>query len=345
MKYLLYTCLFWGLVSCAAPQESSTQSDEANPSQTDLKADRFSVEIMDKAALEIIDSAASIQVMASGFIWTEGPLWIEEGQYLLFSDIPQNKIFKMSAKGDTSTYLLHSGFAGEGFYSNEPGSNALLLNDQDELVLMQHGERRVAKMKTGLDAPKASFGSLADNYQGQRLNSPNDGVFDAAGNLYFTDPPYGLPPEYAGKELSFQGIYCLKNTGELVLMDSLSRPNGIDLSPDGRKLYVANSDEKHAVWYQYDVVEAGKVNNKKLFYEVTDLIQSGGGNGLPDGLEVSREGFVFATGPGGLWIFSPEGKALARIHTGQLTSNIAFTPDQKQIYLTAHQDILRVDLK
>jgi len=300
---------------------------------------------LDERALDILSPDAEIKRMATGFSWTEGPLWVEDGQYLLFSDIPNNKVYKMNVEGDTSTYLYPSGFTGDGFYSNEPGSNALLLNPKGELVLMQHGDRRIAKMEAPVTDPKPQFKTLLDGYQGQRLNSPNDGVFDHEGNLYFTDPPYGLPPEFAGKELGFQGIYCLMNSGELLLLDTLSRPNGIVLSPDKKKLYVAVSDEKHAVWYQYEVVQSGEVSNKKLFYDATDSVKPGGENGLPDGMEIHKQGYLFATGPDGLWIFNPEGEVLAKIHAGQLVSNCTFTSDYKHLYLTADNDILRLSLK
>ncbi len=303
----------------------------------------FSIEILDDQALQVIAPNAKIQRMAAGFDWVEGPLWIEDGGFLLFSDIPQNKVYKMTADGDTSTYLRQSGYSGEGTYSREPGSNALLLNHENQLVLMQHGDRRVAKMTAGLDAPSSEFVSLVANYRGKRFNSPNDGVFDREGNLYFTDPPYGLPPQYAGKELSFQGVYCLKMDGDLILLDSLSRPNGIALSPDEKYLFVANSDDKKAVWYRYAIEKPGEVGKRELFYDATEKAKVA--NGLPDGMEMHPDGYLFATGPGGVWVFGLEGKVLAKIHTGQLTSNCAFSADYRQLYLTADGDILRVGLK
>lgn len=343
-NYLVFALCLFALTACQKPKESQT-ADVNDTKVSEEKERKYTVEILDDKALEIISPDAEISLLATGFTWAEGPLWVEEGQYLLFSDIPKNKVYKLDAAGDTSTYLQPSGYSGEGNYSNEPGSNGLLLDQKGNLVLMQHGDRRIARMNGTLEDPKADFETLVDKYQGQRFNSPNDGVFDQNGNLYFTDPPYGLPPEFAGKELDFQGVYCLLNTGELLLLDSLSRPNGIALSPKEDKLYVAVSDEKHAVWYQYDLVATGQVGNKKIFYDATDLVKPGGANGLPDGMEVHSQGYLFATGPGGLWIFSPEGKALAKIHTGQLTSNCAFTADEKYLYLTAHHDILRVKLK
>ncbi|MBU2907443.1 SMP-30/gluconolactonase/LRE family protein [Arenibacter algicola] len=311
-------------------------------------ASPFSIDILDDEALQIIDPKSKIEILASGFAWTEGPLWIKDGNYLLFSDIPNNKIYKLDPQNnDTVTYLHPSGFSGTDFTGEEPGSNGLLLNKDGELVLMQHGNRQVAKMNAPLNSPSSEFTTLVDSYMGKKLNSPNDATFDNNGNLYFTDPPYGLPKRMddEGKELDFQGIYCLMTSGELILLDSISRPNGIGISPDGNVLYVANSDPEHAAWYQYKITEPGKVADKKLFYEVTNLIGNEGQQGLPDGLKVNNNGILFASGPGGVWIFNPKGKALARIHTGQATANCAFDTDQKRLYMTADDFIMAVDLK
>lgn len=307
----------------------------------------FSIEILSDEALQFIDPDAKIEVIGQGFTWTEGPLWIPIGNYLLFSDIPKNKIFKIDAEGNTSEYLYPSGYLGEESYGNEPGSNGLLLSPDGKLVLLQHGERQVAQMKAFLNDPKPEYETRIDNYEGKKLNSPNDGVFDADGNLYFTDPPYGLPKQMndPNKELDFQGVYCLKKSGELILVDKLSRPNGIVLSPDGSKLYVAVSDPEHAVWYRYDVTNPGKTVNKQLFFDVTHLVGKEGQQGLPDGMKMHDKGYLFATGPGGLWIFNPEAKPIARIYTGEATSNCAFTTDQKSLFMTADDYVLRVQLK
>lgn len=307
----------------------------------------FKIEILDDSALELIDANAEIKVIGEGFKWTEGTLYIEDGDYLLFSDIPNNTVFKIDANGELSTFLKPSGFLGKTDYGKEPGSNGLLLNQKNELVLMQHGERRVAKMKSSLNNPKPEYEAVVDTFEGKRFNSPNDGVFDKAGNLYFTDPPYGLPKQMddPNKELDFQGVYCLKGTGELILVDKLTRPNGIALSPDESKLYVAVSDPEHAVWYQYDLKGVGKTVNKRIFYDVTNLIGQEGQQGLPDGMKIRSSGHLFATGPAGLFIFNPKGKLIARIHTGQATANCAFSTDEKRLFLAADDYVLEVALK
>lgn len=311
------------------------------------KPHNFSIEILADEALQLIDQDAKIEVIGSGFTWTEGPLWIADGNYLLFSDVPKNRVFKIDAEGNTSEYLYPSGYSGEGSYGKEPGSNGLLLSPDGELVLLQHGDRRVAKMKAPLNDPKPDYETLIDTYEDKKFNSPNDGIFDTGGNLYFTDPPYGLPEQMddPNKALNFQGVYCLKKSGELILVDTLSRPNGIALSPDESKLYVAVSDPEQAVWYRYDITNPGKTVNKQLFFDVTDLVDKEGQQGLPDGMKVHRRGYLFATGPGGLWVFSPDAKPIARIHTGEATSNCAFTADQKTLFMTADNYVLKLRLK
>ena len=307
----------------------------------------FKIEILDDEALQLIDPNTEIEVIGEGFEWTEGPVWVEDGNYLLFSDIPNNTVFKIDADGDLSTYLKPSGYLGKDEYGNEPGSNGLLLDDEGKLVLMQHGERKVARMKTPLNEPKPEYEVLADKFEGKRFNSPNDGVYDALGNLYFTDPPYGLPKqmENLNKEIDFQGVYCLKTSGEVVLVDKLTRPNGIAFSADGRQLYVAVSDLEHAVWYRYDVVAPGIVEQKHLFYDVTNLIGQEGQQGLPDGMKMHSKGYLFATGPGGLFIFNKNGNPIARIYTGQATANCAFSSDEKTLFMTADDYVLRLRLK
>ncbi|MFS4454966.1 SMP-30/gluconolactonase/LRE family protein [Maribacter sp. 2304DJ31-5] len=307
----------------------------------------FSIEILDKEAQGIINQNTKIEILGEGFDWTEGPLWIEEGHYLLFSDIPKNKIYKIDTKGNTSEYLSPSGYTGEMSRGGESGSNGLLLNKKGQLVLLQHGDRRVALMESPLDIPAPRFKTLIDNYMGDRFNSPNDGVYDFNGNLYFTDPPYGLPKQVKdpSKELDFQGVYCLKNDGEILLLDSLTRPNGITLSPDQTQLYVAVSDNQHAVWYQYDIVVPGKVANKRVFHDATKLVGKAGYRGLPDGMKMHSKGYLFATGPGGVWIFNKNAKPIARIRTGQATSNCAFSQDEKQLFMTADDYILKIALE
>lgn len=348
-----YILLFSILITTLACKETKKTENQTVSTPVQITneseiASKFAMEILDESVTNILDPNANIEVLASGFTWTEGPLWIEKGDYLLFSDIPNNKVYKLDHKNDTTTYLNPSGYMGEKFTGEEPGSNGLLLNPEGELILLQHGERSISKMNAPLNNPTENYIPLIENYNGKRLNSPNDAVYDTHGNLYFTDPPYGLPKRLddVSKELNFQGVYCLLTSGELVLLDAeLKYPNGIGISPNGKKLYVAVSNPEKAAWYAYDLVAEGKVKNKTLIADATHLVGKENQQGLPDGLKVHSSGTIFATGPGGVWVFDPNGKVLARIYTGQKTANCAFDSKEKRLFMTADDYILSVDLK
>jgi gluconolactonase len=291
----------------------------------------------------IIPENAEIKIIGEGFEWTEGPLWLPTENKLIFSDIPSNSIFEWSEKGGTKLYLKPSGYTGKEKRGGETGSNGLLLSPEGELVLCQHGDRRMAKMNAPVSSPKAEFTTLADRYEGKKLNSPNDAVYDKNGNLYFTDPPYGLEKNDKDplKELSFQGVYMMDKTGKVTLLTKeLSRPNGIAFSPDYKKLYVANSDPQKAIWMVYDVDENGLLKSGKLFFDATDKTKTL--KGLPDGLKVHKNGWIFATGPGGVLVFTPEGEHLGTIFTGEATSNCAFNSDYSVLFMTADDYLVRV---
>ncbi len=349
-KKLLVIGFIVMLASCKnkKAQEETTIESQAKQSEfTDISAN-FEIEILDDAALEVIDANAKIEELASGFTWVEGPLWVEDGQFLLFSDIPNNKVYKLSAENDTITYLHPSGFTKANFTGHEPGSNGLLLNNEGELVLMQHGERRVAKMNASLDQPDENYEAIVGTFKNKRLNSPNDGIYDSKGNLYFSDPPYGLPEmlDDPNKELDFQGVYCLLTTGELLLIDAdLKFPNGVTLSHDESVLYVAVSNPEKPAWYRYDIETPGKVSNKQVLLDVSELVDEEFEHGLPDGLKVNSNEIIFATGPFGVWVMTQQGQVLARIRTGQLTSNCALSADEKTLFMTADDYILSVALK
>ena len=301
--------------------------------------------ILDKEALQFFDSTTKAEVIAKGFKWTEGPLYVANGDYLLFSDIPNNKVYKWK-DGDTATYLYPSGFTGKLYLGKEAGSNALLLNKKNELILLQHGDRRIAKMNAPLDKPSTSFITLVDNYEGKKLNSPNDAVFDAKGNLYFTDPAYGLANGLndTAKQLTFQGVFILRPNGSIELFtDQLKFPNGITLSPDGKYLFVANSDPNNKIWMQFELDKNGLKKNEKVLYRAKE--DEGIDNGNPDGMKMSKNGYLFAAGPEGILVFNPSGKMIARIYTGNLTSNCAFGKDQKELFITRGFEVLHIKLK
>jgi len=302
--------------------------------------------VNDKKIYEVIPENAQIEILAGGFDWTEGPLWLPSENKLIFSDIPQNSIFEWTEKEGIKLWLKPSGYTGKTERGGEVGSNGLLLSPAGELVLCQHGDRRMARMISSISNPIAEFETLSDNYNGKKLNSPNDAVFSKTGELYFTDPPYGLEfnMDDPKKELDFQGVFKVDKNGKTILLiKELSRPNGIAFSPDGKKLYVANSDPENAIWMVYDVNEKGLLENGKILFNVTD--KNTAINGNPDGMKVHKNGWIFACGPRGVWIFTPEGQHLGTIMTGEKTANCTFNEDYSVLYITADDYLLRLKLK
>ncbi|MBX3448863.1 MAG: SMP-30/gluconolactonase/LRE family protein [Planctomycetaceae bacterium] len=299
---------------------------------------------LDPAFDKLIGPDAVIEVLGSGFEWSEGPVWVPEGQsgYLLFSDIPRNSVMRWDYGKGVSLFLKPSGYTGAVEYGNEPGCNGLMLDPQGQLVSCEHGDRRVSIL-----TKNGGKRTLVDNYQGKRLNSPNDGCFKSNGDLYFTDPPYGLPGNFDDprRELDFCGVYRLQIGKDGVnkttlLTDGLTRPNGIAFSPDEKFLYVAQSDPKAAIWKKFPVKEDGTLGEGKVFFDATEYV--GKHKGLPDGLKVDKAGNVWATGPGGVWVFSPEGKPLGRLDTKEATANCAWGDDGTTLYITADMYLCRV---
>ncbi|MCH9653898.1 MAG: SMP-30/gluconolactonase/LRE family protein [Planctomycetes bacterium] len=292
---------------------------------------------------QLIDKDTRIEVLSSGFDWSEGPVWVGDAKegYLLFSDIPRNSVMKWKEGQGASLFLKPSGYTGVTPYGNEPGCNGLFLDQKGRLVSCEHGDRRVSVM-----TKKGGKRTLVDNYMGKRLNSPNDGTFKSNGDLYFTDPPYGLPNRYDDprRELDFCGVYRLAKDGTLTLLTKeMTRPNGIAFSPDEKTLYVAQSDPKAALWKAFPVRKDGTLGTGKLFHDVTAAV--GKLPGLPDGLKTDLKGNIFATGPGGCYIFTPSGELLGRISTGERTANCAWGNDGSTLYLTADTYLVRVQTK
>jgi gluconolactonase len=290
---------------------------------------------------ELLPPDARIEVLASGFEWAEGPVWDRKGGYLLFSDIPRNSIYKWTHERGIELFLKPSGYTGAAEYGREPGSNGLVIDPQGRLILMEHGDRRVARMD-----PDGGKVTLADRYQGKRLNSPNDGTLKSNGDLYFTDPPYGLPKQWNDprRELDFCGVYRWSNGTLTLLTSELSRPNGIAFSPDEKILYTANSDPKRAIWMAYPVKDDGTLGPGRVFADVTAMV-SRELPGLPDGLKVDARGNLWATGPGGVHIYAPDGKRLGRLDTGEATANVAWGDDGSTLYIAADMYLCRVRTK
>lgn len=331
------------LVAVACNSTTQSTSTEPEAPQTEPY-----VEVMDSALYALLDPQSPIETLASGYTWSEGPVWVGRIGKLLFSDVPENTIYQWSPTEGASVYLQPSGFTAVVPSSGQQGSNGLMLNQEGRLVLCQHGDRRVALLDEPLDEPMPGFITLASTYQGKRLNSPNDLAFDQAGRLYFTDPPYGLKDKENDslKEVEFNGVYMVNDAGETVLIiDDLTRPNGIAFAPDYQTLYIAQSDPDSAIWMAYPVNEDGTVGPGELLYNATSLVGQDKEKGLPDGLKVHPTGNLFASGPGGIWVISAEGKALGKIRTGQSTANCAFDDAHKYLYMTADSLLMRIALK
>jgi gluconolactonase len=297
-----------------------------------------SIERLDPALDALIPPGAVIEKLASGFAWAEGPVWVRRGEYLLFSDVPRNVVFKWQEGVGTREFLMPSGYTGDSKKGGESGSNGLTLDAEGRLVLCQHGDRQVARLEKN-----HKFTVLAQFFHYRRFNSPNDLVYKSNGDLYFTDPPYGLPKQDAdpAKELGVNGVYRLRKDGQVdLLIDNLTLPNGIAFSPDERVLYVAVSDPKHAVWMAYDVQNDGTVGSGRILLDVTAM--TAGRKGLPDGLKVDNAGNLFATGPGGVLVITPQGKHLGTIATDEPTANCAWGGNGSVLYITANDKLCRI---
>ena len=314
-----------------------------------------SIERLSEKLDALISKDAKLEILASGFNWSEGPLWLESENKLIFSDVPENKIYQWSP-GDTtaSLYLEPSGYTGTATHGGEMGANGLILDADNKLILCQHGNRQLARMVSPITQPSSDFEPIANNWEGKKFNSPNDVVLSKKGIFYFTDPPYGLPklPEVVegdpldnnpAREISFEGVYSVKD-GEVELQSNeLDRPNGILLSPDESKIYVANSDPKRPIWMLYDISEEGNFINERVFFDASELAKQA--PGMPDGMKADDNGNLFATGPGGVLIFTPEGEHLGTIKTGVATANCAFNSDYSVLYITADMHLMRLVLK
>ncbi len=346
MKKLLASfCFISLLISCSSPKDQANLEEQKGEISTSSNYHTTgSIERMSEEMNSLVPEGAEIEIIASGFDWSEGPLWLQDQQAVIFTDVPKNRIWKWSEQDSLEIYLEPSGYFGEEENKKEPGANGLILDMEGNLILCQHGARQIGKMNASISNPSPEFEVLASGFQGKKFNSPNDLVMNNGGTIYFTDPPYGLD-DWDPKELDFQGVYQLDFMGNLSLqIDSLSRPNGIGLSPDQKTLFIAQSDPNKARYYAYELDENGNVFSGKVILDVTDLVGSGN-PGLPDGLAVHSSGNLFASGPGGILVISPEGKHLGTIKTGRATSNCTFDTNENYLYITADMDLLRIKLK
>jgi gluconolactonase len=315
------------LISKAAAEQHNTTA----PGVTVVRLDaRFGA---------LIPPNTMVEKIADGFAWGEGSVWNRKGNYLLFSDVINDTIFKWQAGNNTSVFLTPSGYTGTTpFSGKEPGSNGLAFDPEGRLVMCEHGDRRISRLEA--DGRKTM---LVDRYQGKRLNSPNDLLFRPNGDLYFTDPSFGLPKAFDDpqKELDFSGVYRHSPNGVVTLMTKeLKAPNGIAFAPDGKTVYISNADPSNAIWLSYDVKEDGTFASGRTFFDATTQAKTK--KGVPDGMKIDKGGNLFAAGPGGIYVIAPDGTHLGSFETSVATANCAWGDDGSTLYIAAHTAIFRV---
>ena len=302
---------------------------------------RIDIVRLDPRFDKLVPLNVKIESIAGRHRWVEGPVWNRKENYLLFSDIPANSIYKWQEGKGENLFLKPSGYTGRApFEGAEPGSNGLTYDPGGRLVLAEHGDRRIARLeKNGKKT------TLVDRYEGKRINSPNDVVFKSNGDLYITDPPFGLPKSFDDprKETSFQSVYKFSKDGKLTLLTKdIKAPNGIAFSPDEKQLYISNADTNNAVWMVFDVKADGTIANGKVLFNATAWTKSK--PGVPDGMKIDREGNIFGAGPGGVHVIAPDGTHLGSIETGVPTGNLAWGEDGSTLFITSNHNVYRLKL-
>ncbi|MBZ5856624.1 SMP-30/gluconolactonase/LRE family protein [Flavihumibacter profundi] len=346
MKYVILFCSLAAIVTCFGCHTKPVINKEA--SLATPVTPLGNIEIFDSSALTAIDSTAKIEFIAGNFNWSEGPVWLAQKQVLLFSDVPENKIFQWKEGDSAKLFLTPSGYTDTVKREGEIGSNGLTLDNNGTLLLCQSGNRVVARLNSSLDAPAPVFTVISANYKGKKFNSPNDLVADKNSNIYFTDPIYGLPQGATdpSRELNFEGVYRINTDGKTqLLIDSISRPNGIALSLDEKILYVASSDDQHPRWYAYKLDDKGAIKSGGILFDGTMAKQKAIVKQGADGMKIDKWGNIFSAGPDGLNIISPDGKLLALIRIyGRRASNCAFNETKDILFITADDMVLKVKL-
>ena len=311
---------------------------------TSLEAQKKTIGSVERLSAEIeqyIPQNAIIEILAEGFDWSEGPVWVEELGAVLFSDVPNNKIYQWDEKKGLQVFRNPSGFTNIVPNSKEQGSNGLTLDANNKLIICMHGDRRIARLD---DWNKNDFTTIVGEFEGKLFNSPNDLVYSGNGDLYFTDPPYGFKngDKDSLKQIPFNGVYKLSQTGKLsLLVKDLERPNGIALSNDESILYVTNSHAGNPGIMAYDL-KADGVSNGRLFFDGKALSKKD--KGSFDGLKIHPSGAIFTTGPGGVLVINDKGTHLGTIRTEVRSANCAFGPDFKTLYMTSDNYLTRIKL-
>lgn len=288
----------------------------------------------------LVPKSAKLEKIADGFIWVEGPVWDKKERALLFSDIPANTVYRWREGEGVKPFLTPSGYSGtRPFAGKELGSNGLTFDANGRLVLCKHGDRQIARLEAD-----GAFTVLADRYNGHRINSPNDLVFKSNSDLYFTDPPFGLPKAFDDPDKApVQGVYRLSKDGKLTLLiTDIKAPNGIAFSPDEKTLYVSDVDPKRAAWLAYDIKPDGTVTNGRVFFDATRWRKDPFFG--PDGFKVDQSGNLFGARSGGVSVFALDGTHLGDIETGQPTSNLAWGEDGSTLFVTGGSSVYRIRL-
>lgn len=327
---------------CAASAafiSTSCKAEKTAPKATESFA--VKLDVYDDRFHSLIGREAKADILATGFQWSEGPCWDLEKNKLYFTDVPQNKAFSWSVKDGLQTFLDPSGAHVEGF--REPGANGLFFDHKGRLLLCNHGRRSLETVNT--DSKERE--TLTQGFEGKKFNSPNDIVAARDGHIFFTDPPYGLDGlnESPLKELPHNGVYHLAPNGGVSLIDDeRTFPNGIAISKDGRTLYVSQSDPDQPILMRYKLDANYKLISKEIFFDFTPYM-SPNSHGLPDGMTLDETGHIFTTGPGGIFVITPEGKALGRLTLDRASSNCSFGEAGKTLFITNQDRLLRVETK
>jgi gluconolactonase len=338
MRWYLQTasCMALGLLAQPAPSA-------APPVARREVIAAAKVERWDPAIDALIPRDAQIEKLADGFGWAEGPVWVASGSYLLFTDVPGNKMWKWSERAGLELFLDPSGGVNpDPAVWREAGANGLYPDGPDTILVADTGNRMIAR----LDLTTKQKTPLATHFEGRKLSTPNDVVRTRAGVLFFSDPPYGFRKGDAAeqKEQSFNGVYRVAADGTVTAIEkTLTRPNGVALSPDERTLYVTQSEPKRAIIMAYTLDANANITGSRLFHDATDLVTAGAA-GLPDGLTVAADGTLLLGAPGGVLVLSKEGQRLGRISTGKGIANCEFGDDGRTLYLTSSDMLARIRL-
>ncbi len=325
-----------GLALTACNQTSVAENPAASPRPVLGQVRRISSE-MDT----IIPADAVVEELGSGYQWAEGPLWVKEGNYLLFTDVPGNVMYKWTEASGVEEFLRPSGFAGpDASHLREGGLNGLAMDASGALVVADTGNRNISRM----DLTTKAKTIIVELFEGKRFNSPNDVVVHSSGALYFTDPPYGLAGmnDSPVKEQAKNRVYRLDASGALaVIDDTLTFPNGIAFSPDEQTLYVSQSDGEAPLLKAYALGANGLPTSSRILFDAKPL-QAEDAPGNPDGMAIDQAGRIFTTGPGGVLVLSPTGELLGVIGAGRPIANCKFGEDGSTLFVTAQDKLGRI---